>query len=386
METLEIEDNDERLARLQGVFEKMNASAGYKPDANTFPGIGARKTDEMPDGEMTSQLLARVKSFLPQIESSNAALASADPAAIDIENVTEEQEGYIEMNLGLGVFEDRKGQPSSQSSDSSSLDSSSESDSDESDSDSESDIITSSTEGISRIFKPLPRRAQTSGGVPMIVEVSSSTGPKRSDFTFHSNEDLVTYRFTADSPMAHKFCGTCGSSVCVDVKGHDLMMINARLFKDIDIPSLKLNEWDFKSRQPAYVPPTVPALPASLESDGKHAYPANCQCGTATYTVYTPDLSEQQVVRCTCSICVMNAYLFVCPKRSEVVWHTGKDDMRIYRFNTGRGRHMFCPKCGSSLLIDFEYEEDELSINVRMFQDIDISTLHFREYDGKNVR
>lgn len=38
-----------------------------------------------------------MKSFLPQIESSNAALASADPAAIDIENVTIEQEEYIEM-------------------------------------------------------------------------------------------------------------------------------------------------------------------------------------------------------------------------------------------------------------------------------------------------
>ncbi|KZP15372.1 hypothetical protein FIBSPDRAFT_1048167 [Athelia psychrophila] len=183
MQTLEIEGDDERLARLHRVFAKMNASAGYKAEPGSFPGSGVGKDAEMPDGEMTNQLLARVKSFLPQIESSNAALASTDPAALDIENVGEEQEGYIEMNLGLGVFEDRKGQPSSHSSDSSSSQSSSahktsseEDSEDESDSDSDAEIITSSTDKLSRLVKPLPRRTGSAvGRGPMIVEVSSSS-------------------------------------------------------------------------------------------------------------------------------------------------------------------------------------------------------------------
>jgi hypothetical protein len=42
-------------------------------------------------------VLARVQAFLPQIEASNAILAQADPMSLDIENVAETDNRYIEM-------------------------------------------------------------------------------------------------------------------------------------------------------------------------------------------------------------------------------------------------------------------------------------------------
>ena len=154
------------------------------------------------------KVLARVRAFLPQMEASNAVLSQAEPKSVDIENVTEADQQYIEMvrrihhvsylpspsfclcswlvtqNLGLGVFEDRATashpestpdsedtDPSSSSDSSDSDNSTSASDSSDSDdsvseSDSSTDIVLSVT---SRPIKQLPKRARPR---PEIVELS----------------------------------------------------------------------------------------------------------------------------------------------------------------------------------------------------------------------
>ncbi|KAJ2914921.1 hypothetical protein MD484_g5479, partial [Candolleomyces efflorescens] len=56
-------------------------------------------------------VLGRIQAFLPELEASNRALlerAQADPSSVDIENVKEGEARYIEMNLGLGVYEERQ--------------------------------------------------------------------------------------------------------------------------------------------------------------------------------------------------------------------------------------------------------------------------------------
>ncbi|KAG0070206.1 hypothetical protein BGZ89_001185 [Linnemannia elongata] len=69
---------------------------------------GERKTFKVDK----SDLLSRLEDFLPKIKEANAQLdqqLKADPKAVDIENVDEESgEQYIEMDLGLGVFDLKK--------------------------------------------------------------------------------------------------------------------------------------------------------------------------------------------------------------------------------------------------------------------------------------
>ncbi|KAJ3183181.1 hypothetical protein HDU85_002207 [Gaertneriomyces sp. JEL0708] len=54
--------------------------------------------------EPPSELFSRLQAFLPQIASANSQLQSQSVDERDIENVDEEEQ-YIEMNLGVGVFD-----------------------------------------------------------------------------------------------------------------------------------------------------------------------------------------------------------------------------------------------------------------------------------------
>ncbi|KAA1479442.1 hypothetical protein DENSPDRAFT_750275, partial [Dentipellis sp. KUC8613] len=106
-EKLEVESEEERMSRLQNTFATLSsASAPAEDGPGTRPfDFGKRETFAVPP---PSDLLARVQAFLPAFEASNAELAQKDPQSLDIENIGEDEEQYIEMNLGLGVFEQRK--------------------------------------------------------------------------------------------------------------------------------------------------------------------------------------------------------------------------------------------------------------------------------------
>ncbi|KAF9999597.1 hypothetical protein BGZ80_003474 [Entomortierella chlamydospora] len=85
-----------------------NLLSGNKPStaAKDVPAT-ERKTFKV-----ESNLLARLEDFLPKIKEANAQLdkkLKEDPESVDIENVDEESgEQYIEMDLGLGVFDLKK--------------------------------------------------------------------------------------------------------------------------------------------------------------------------------------------------------------------------------------------------------------------------------------
>ncbi|KAI8587027.1 hypothetical protein BDZ88DRAFT_441072 [Geranomyces variabilis] len=75
------------------------------------PAAAGRQRPKTFKPEPPSALLSRVAAFLPQLSAANANLQSsiaADSALrdrVDIENVDEDDEQYIEMNLGVGVFD-----------------------------------------------------------------------------------------------------------------------------------------------------------------------------------------------------------------------------------------------------------------------------------------
>ncbi|KAK1230911.1 hypothetical protein PQX77_005989 [Marasmius sp. AFHP31] len=144
------------------------------------------------------------------MEASNAELAQrmeSDPAGVDIENISEGTEQYIEMNLGLGVF---KTKPSGGTEMSPSTSESSDSMSTEDDSDQEYDSDSSDESGIissflpphlnatnARMVKPLPRRSlsdrfqqqQRDRVKPHIVELRAGS---QSDLRLEGHSDDMT--------------------------------------------------------------------------------------------------------------------------------------------------------------------------------------------------
>ncbi|KAJ7927583.1 hypothetical protein B0H13DRAFT_1038270 [Mycena leptocephala] len=182
-ETIELEDDEARLERIQRVLEKLNtvsptAGRGMESILNA---AGASEPGPRSEGSL-NELLTRVQAFLPEIQASNATLlqkASLDPHSVDIENV-EGDEKVIQMNLGLGLFEDRSGMEGSESEPETDKNSdidveeedAMEEDSDESSSDTDGSDESSSEDESSeaesddsggadqrRSFAPLPKRA-----------------------------------------------------------------------------------------------------------------------------------------------------------------------------------------------------------------------------------
>ncbi|KAG6826477.1 hypothetical protein H0H92_015650 [Tricholoma furcatifolium] len=177
---LDVEDPDGRLNRLQSTLEKLNSTPSKfsgTPDFS-FLNKADSKPRYVPPPTDPHTVLSRVHAFLPAIEASNALLASQGPEKIDIEHVDNVDGPYIEMNLGLGLFDVRGSttglstspsppfplsglqsvspmsyMSSSSQSSNSTFSSSSDEDSDEDD----TEIITSFTP--IRPIKPLPRRA-----------------------------------------------------------------------------------------------------------------------------------------------------------------------------------------------------------------------------------
>ncbi|GAB5593541.1 hypothetical protein Unana1_08441 [Umbelopsis nana] len=117
-ELLDFPSRAETIAKLLSDTSKslQQPSAEQSP---TIPPPEMKKTYKVP---VKSDLMARLQTFLPEIENANKQLSeqvSIDPKQVDIENVDEDGQ-FIEMNLGLGVFEEKK--PSGSSDDESDVD------------------------------------------------------------------------------------------------------------------------------------------------------------------------------------------------------------------------------------------------------------------------
>ncbi|KAJ1724229.1 hypothetical protein LPJ53_001504 [Coemansia erecta] len=96
---------------------KASSPLSFIDKAGSATDPASRKTFRV---EAPSDLLSRLQAFLPQIAEANKKLeveAAEDPSKLDIENVNEDDEQYIEMDLGLGVFDMKPKKDSSDTSD-----------------------------------------------------------------------------------------------------------------------------------------------------------------------------------------------------------------------------------------------------------------------------
>ncbi|KAJ2029687.1 hypothetical protein IWW57_001552 [Coemansia sp. S610] len=102
---LDIPDDSSETTALPLFASKKDTKPGHYEDKSRSTDTTARRTFRI---EPPSDLLSRLHSFLPQIAIANKQLQAdiaEDPHKLDIENVGEDEEQYIEMDLGLGVFD-----------------------------------------------------------------------------------------------------------------------------------------------------------------------------------------------------------------------------------------------------------------------------------------
>ncbi len=111
------------------------------------------------------------------------------------------------------------------------------------------------------------------------------------------------------------------------------------------------------------------------------SYSGGCHCGRIRFKVKA-DLGD--VSECNCSICTKKGILHVIVPTSAFELLSGLDDLAEYRFNTNVARHLFCRVCGIHSYYVPRSHPDKIDVNARCLDDIDLSNIVKRHFDGKN--
>ena len=110
-------------------------------------------------------------------------------------------------------------------------------------------------------------------------------------------------------------------------------------------------------------------------------YEGGCHCNRVRFGV-NADLAS--VIICNCSICTKKGiiHLIVPPQQFELL--SGQDDLTTYTFNTGVAKHTFCRHCGIHPFYVPRSDPDKIDVNARCIDDIDLTALEPRHFDGKH--
>ncbi|KUJ17179.1 uncharacterized protein LY89DRAFT_685108 [Mollisia scopiformis] len=111
-------------------------------------------------------------------------------------------------------------------------------------------------------------------------------------------------------------------------------------------------------------------------------YNGNCHCGAFKFSVQMPDIKS--VVECNCSICFRKGYKWAFPGEGPFTIERGGGDLKEYEFGVKSMVHKFCGVCGIGIGGSRHAAPpgQQLGINVRTLQDVDLWALEVNKYDG----
>jgi hypothetical protein len=85
---------------------------------------------------------------------------------------------------------------------------------------------------------------------------------------------------------------------------------------------------------------------------------------------------------CNCSICAKVAYLHVIVPRQRFRLLQGESALRLYTFNTGTARHLFCGTCGVKAFYVPRSHPEGYSVNARCLEPDSVAGLRVTPFDG----
>ena len=114
------------------------------------------------------------------------------------------------------------------------------------------------------------------------------------------------------------------------------------------------------------------------------SYSGGCQCGQVRYQVQA-DL-DGPVISCNCSMCGRSGTLLTFVPAKQFILLSGEDVLTDYQFNKHAIHHLFCKVCG---IKSFARGQDktggeQVAINARCLDGVDIQTLKLMQFDGKS--
>ena len=108
----------------------------------------------------------------------------------------------------------------------------------------------------------------------------------------------------------------------------------------------------------------------------------SCHCGHIRLEV---DAELNEVFECNCSICQRTGFLHWYVEPGQVKYLTHMHGVSTYWWRSATGGQHFCPNCGIAVVrVSTEYPPP-ISINARCIEDIDLSELTIRKFDGRHA-
>jgi len=114
----------------------------------------------------------------------------------------------------------------------------------------------------------------------------------------------------------------------------------------------------------------------------KVLHKGSCHCGTVTFEVMAPKITDVTV--CNCSICNMSGFLHLFVKAEDLRLISGEDNLSEYRFNTKVARHLFCKTCGVKPFYRPRSHPEGWSINLNCLDRDGFDEISFNDFDGAN--
>jgi hypothetical protein len=106
----------------------------------------------------------------------------------------------------------------------------------------------------------------------------------------------------------------------------------------------------------------------------KKTYRGGCHCGAVKFEADI-DLAAG-TFKCNCSICTMNRFWPAMVRQDAFRLLAGEGELTEYRFNTRRGRHLFCRTCGVRSFGVGEMPDGPIyGVNVMCLEGLDVDEL-----------
>jgi hypothetical protein len=106
-----------------------------------------------------------------------------------------------------------------------------------------------------------------------------------------------------------------------------------------------------------------------------------CHCGRVRFEV---DGAPSAVVECNCSVCTRKGYLHWIVPRTAFRLVAGAAELSTYRFGTGVAQHHFCRHCGVGSFYVPRSHPDDVDVNARCLDGVDVASLARSSFDGRN--
>lgn len=116
----------------------------------------------------------------------------------------------------------------------------------------------------------------------------------------------------------------------------------------------------------------------------QNVYAGGCHCGAVRFTA---TMALESKTECNCSICTKRGALWSFIGGAQFSLLSGEDQLTDYQFNKKQIHHLFCKLCGVGSFSRGAMPNGDpvVALNLRCLDDVDLSELPVRAFDGKNM-